>query len=109
MAQRDVQPLSWEVDEAEAKLALQRAQSWIARFSQLPIRVATETLVQTEGHTDAADARIAFSVVRTPLPSGRFRIDVSATCPNLFSQAAVVRSAHALAYYSASGIEYPVR
>jgi hypothetical protein len=107
---RDAHPLSFEVPAERADAVWSRALECVATFypkDVTPITVANETLIQTDRPVGATYLSIVFTVVRSKLEAGGFRVTFSATSFSPLSTGQAKRLAKACSYYADLGIPEP--
>lgn len=96
-------PLEFYVSKEEVNNAWGRAQSWIARFSDMKIQTVTECVIQTYNPTGDIGGQWGYYVTKTPIED-KFQISVRCIGSNPFLVSNQKLNAHILAYYIKTGI-----
>lgn len=75
------------------EMAWAAALEWVQTNSHWKLRIATDTVITTEGPFDTPFA--SYSITKRPLPDGRYLIDFRAGCGNIFGCVPDVSESHA--------------
>jgi len=107
------EPFEFEIKGEEEKVAWSRAQSWISEYSGVPIKVISESIIQTEV---PGGGNLGYKVAKTQKPDGNFSIKVSSVVESRGALSALVLgeakdsqvNLHILAHYVKTGdMPYP--
>lgn len=71
------------VGESDCRAKWEAAQVWIVRNSGFKLQVATDVLLETYNSTNSS-VKLAVRVVKVPMGGGKYRIEVTTRCANIF-------------------------
>jgi len=106
------EPIEFEVDAQEEKVAWSRAQSWISEYSGVPVKIISDSVIETE--VPQGGSTIGYKVIKTQKPGGSFMIKVSGVSSDILGAALIGMAKeaeinlHILAHYIKTGdLPYP--
>lgn len=106
------EPLEFELKAEEEKVAWSRAQSWISQYSGVPVKIISDSVIETE--VPKGGTTIGYKVIKTQGPEGSFMIKVSAVSSDVLGAMLIglAKEAeinlHILAHYIKTGdLPYP--
>jgi len=107
------EPFEFEMKAEEEKVAWSRAQSWISEYSGVPVKVISDSIIETEV---PGGGNLGYKVIKTQKPDGNFSIKVGSVVESGGALSALVLgeakdsqvNLHILTHYIKTGdLPYP--